>query len=413
MDQSRSKSPSFATRAVHTGLPRDVSTGALSEPIYLTTTFTQDQIGVPKGPYVYSRSANPNRESFERAIADLEASKYAVAYASGIAATAAVLQTLAANSHIISIAGLYGGTHRYLSHLAPAYGISVSYTDNIEAEVEQLIILQNDRNNSNSNSNNSKPKTTSLVWIETPSNPLLRLVDIEAVASVAHRHGCLVVVDNTFLSPYIQNPLKHGADIVLHSVTKYINGHSDVLMGALALNSDDLKRKLSFYQNAAGGVPSPFDCWLAHRGLKTLHLRAHAASANAKILASALESSPRVVAVHYPGLDSHSQRQVAIKQHREGLGGGMISFRIKGGREAAETFCTQTRLFALAESLGGVESLCEVPASMTHTGMPRADREAAGIYDDLIRISVGIEGAEDLLDDLKQALAVAVPEKEY
>jgi cystathionine gamma-lyase len=234
------------------------------------------------------------------------------------------------------------------------------------------------------------------------------LTDIRAVATVAHQHGIKVVVDNTFLSPYIQNPLDHGADIVVHSVTKYINGHSDVLMGVAAFNSDALYDRLLFLQNAIGAVPSPFDCWLAHRGLKTLHLRAREASTNASLVARTLQSSPHVIAVNYPGLSTHPQYAVTLKQHRNGMGGGMLSFRIRGGKQAAAAFCEATKVFTLAESLGGVESLVEVPGSMTHAGIPKEQREAAGVFDDLVRISCGVEDGEDLKVDVLQALEKAV-----
>ena len=253
-----------------------------------------------------------------------------------------------------------------------------------------------------------RPNETKLIWIESPSNPTLSLVDIRKVAAEAHRQGVMVVVDNTFLSPYLQNPLQYGADIVVHSVTKYINGHSDVLMGAAAFNSDELYERLSFLQNAIGAVPSAFDCWLAHRGLKTLHLRARASSANATLIAGFLHQSPHVVAVNYPGLSSHPHRNIAIKQHREGLGGGMLSFRIKGGQEGARRFCQETRLFCLAESLGGVESLVELPGVMTHSGIPREQREAAGVFDDLVRMSCGVEDGEDLVRDVEGALERSV-----
>jgi cystathionine gamma-lyase len=249
---------------------------------------------------------------------------------------------------------------------------------------------------------------TKLIWIETPSNPTLRLVDIRAITNVAHKAGIMVVVDNTFLSPYIQHPLDHGADIVVHSVTKYINGHSDVVMGAAAFNSDDMKERLSFLQNAIGATPSAFDCWLAHRGLKTLHLRARESSVNAMVVANALVASPHVLAVNYPGLKSHPHREIALRQHRDGMGGGMVSFRVKGGSAAAERFCQSTQIFTLAESLGGVESLVEVPSSMTHAGIPKEDRDIAGVYDDLVRLSCGVEDAEDLKADVLQALEKAV-----
>ena len=307
---------------------------------------------------------------------------------------------------------VYGGTHRYFTKVAAAHGVQVTFSPSIELDVAEMI----------------RPGETKLIWIESPSNPTLSLVDIRNVATIAHREGIMVVVDNTFLSPYIQNPLDHGADIVVHSVTKYINGHSvrptaslsiapciiakrsaqDVLMGCAAFNSDSLKERLTFLQNAIGAVPSPFDCWLAHRGLKTLHLRAREASRNALLIANTLSASPHTLLVNYPGLASHKQHSICLKQHRDGFGGGMLSFRIKGGPSAAERFCQHTNVFTLAESLGGVESLVEVPSSMTHAGIPRDQREAAGVWDDLVRISCGVEDGEDLRRDVLQALEKAV-----
>ena len=375
----------FGTLAVHAGSPIDPSTGAVIEAISLSTTFAQSSVGKPVGAFEYSRSSNPNRANFENAVAALENAKYALAFSSGSATTATILQSLAAGSHVISVSDVYGGTHRYFTKVAKAHGVKVTFTPEIEVDIREHLT-----------------ENTKLVWIETPSNPTLRLVDIRAVASQAHEHGILVVVDNTFLSPYVQNPLDHGADIVVHSVTKYINGHSDVVMGVAAFNSDELHERLSFLQNAIGAVPSAFDSWLAHRGLKTLHLRAREASTNAAAVAHALEASPYVIAVNYPGLDSHPHRAIARKQHRDGMGGGMVSFRIKGGHAAAERFCQLTEIFTLAESLGGVErfvspathplsppiqfniermltrisSLVEVPSAMTHAGIPRDQREA-------------------------------------
>lgn len=381
----------FGTLAVHAGSPHDPVTGAVIEPISLSTTFAQTSVGNPVGEFEYSRSSNPNRNNFEKSIASLEKAKYALAFSSGSATTAIILQSLAAGSHVVSVSDVYGGTHRYFTKVASAHGVRVTFTPSIELDIQSLITEE-----------------TKLIWIETPSNPTLSLVDIRAVADIAHRTGIMVVVDNTFLSPYVQNPLDHGADIVVHSVTKYINGHSDVLMGVAAFNSDQLYERLSFLQNAIGAVPSPFDCWLAHRGVKTLHLRAREASKNATMVAHALEESPHVIAVNYPGLASHRQRKIAIKQHRDGLGGGMLSFRIKGGKPAAEHFCTQTQIFTLAESLGGVESLVEMPASMTHAGIPKEQREAAGVFDDLVRISCGVEDGSDLVADVRQALEKVV-----
>ncbi|PTU23820.1 hypothetical protein P175DRAFT_0426038 [Aspergillus ochraceoroseus IBT 24754] len=385
------KEQQFATLAVHAGAPHDPTTGAVIAPISLSTTFAQSSVGNPVGLYEYTRSSNPNRDHFEQAVAALEHAKYALAFSSGSATTATIIHSLAPGSHIVSVSDVYGGTHRYFTKVASAHGVDVTFSSSLESDVEHLI-----------------QPNTKLVWIETPSNPTLSLVDISKIAAVAHSHGLVVVVDNTFMSPYIQNPLDHGADIVVHSVTKYINGHSDVLMGVAAFNSETLKERLTFLQNAIGAVPSPFDCWLAHRGLKTLHLRAREASTNATAVAQLLESSPHVISVNYPGLDSHPSRKIAIKQHRNGMGGGMLSFRIRGGQKAAHLFCQYTKIFTLAESLGGVESLCEVPASMTHAGIPKAEREAAGVFDDLVRMSCGVEDAEDLKADTLQALEMAV-----
>ncbi|KAG9204028.1 cystathionine gamma-lyase cys3 [Epicoccum nigrum] len=381
----------FGTLAVHAGSPHDPVTGAVIEAISLSTTYAQTAVGKPVGEYEYSRSSNPNRDNFERAVAALEHANYALAYSSGSATTANILQSLAAGSHVVSVSDVYGGTHRYFTKVALTHNVKVTFAPSIELDMEELI-----------------QPNTKLIWIESPSNPTLKLVDIRKVASFAHQHGIMVVVDNTFMSPYVQNPLDHGADIVVHSVTKYINGHSDVVMGAAAFNAPELFEKLSFLQNAIGAVPSAFDCWLAHRGLKTLHLRAREATKNATGVATALEASPHVLLVNYPGLDSHPQRAVALKQHRDGMGGGMLSFRINGGHAAAERFCQETKIFTLAESLGGVESLVEVPSAMTHGGIPREQREAVGVFDDLVRISCGVEDEADLVADVMQALEKAV-----
>ncbi|KAI5456703.1 Cys/Met metabolism PLP-dependent enzyme [Mariannaea sp. PMI_226] len=385
--------PGFGTLAVHAGSPVDPSTGAVIEPITLSSTFAQSEVGKPIGEYEYSRADNPNRRNFETAVAALEKAKHALAFSSGSAATAVILQSLGSGSHVVSVADVYGGTHRYFTKVAKAHGVSVTFTNNLEGDITSSI----------------EPNTR-LVWIESPSNPTLKLVNIGQVAAVAHAHGIPVVVDNTFMSPYVQNPLTLGADIVMHSVTKFINGHSDVVMGIAALNRDDLHEKLRFLQNAIGAIPSPFDCWLAHRGLKTMKLRVREACRNATALANALEASDKVISVNYPGLDSSPYRELAKKQHRDGLGGGMLSFRIKGGGRAANRFCQLTRVATLAESLGGIESLVEVPASMTHAGIPREQRESVGVYDDLIRVSCGIEEAEDLLADVLRAIDEAVQE---
>lgn len=332
-----------------------------------------------------------HRDNFERAVAALEHARHALAFSSGSATTATVLQSLAVGSHIVSVSDVYGGTHRYFTKVAATHDVKVTFTPTLEVDIRELI----------------RPETK-LIWIETPSNPTLSLVDIRNIATIAHQHGILVVVDNTFLSPYVQNPLDHGADIVVHSVTKYINGHSDVVMGACAYNSEELHERLTFLQNAIGAVPSAFDCWLAHRGMKTLHLRAREATKNATAVAKFLEASPHVISVNYPGLKSHKQHHIALKQHRDGMGGGMLSFRIKGGVEAAKNFCKETQIYTLAESLGGIESLVELPGAMTHAGIPRDQREAAGVFDDLVRVSSGIEDELDLVADVAQALEKAV-----
>lgn len=382
----------FATKAIHAGSHTDVH-GSVIEPISLSTTFKQSSPANPIGVYEYSRSQNPNRENLENAIAALENGKYGLAFSSGSATTAVVLQSLPQGSHAISIGDVYGGTHRYFTKVANAHGVETSFTNNLLQDLPSLV-----------------KESTKLVWIESPTNPTLKVTDIRAVSDAIaklNRSDILLVVDNTFLSPYLSNPLDFGADIVVHSATKYINGHSDVVLGVLATNDKDIYERLQFLQNAIGAIPSPFDAWLAHRGLRTLHLRVRQASLNAQIIAEYLEKSAAVEAVNYPGLESHPQRDIVKKQHRDALGGGMISFRIKGDASVAAKFSSSTRLFALAESLGGIESLLEVPAVMTHGGIPKEAREASGVYDNLIRLSVGIEDADDLLEDVKQALKEA------
>ena len=387
------KNLGFGTKAVHAGAPIDPTTGAVIEAISLSTTFAQSEPSKPLGVYEYSRSANPNRDNFEAAVAALESAKYALAVSSGSAATALVIQSLPVNSHIISGGDVYGGTHRYFTQVANTHGVEATFVGDLAADIESQI-----------------RENTKLVWLETPSNPTLSVTDISKVAEILKKNEqvtgnkILLAVDNTFLSPYISNPLTHGADVVVHSVTKYINGHSDVVMGVMATNSDELHNRLKFLQNAIGAVPSAFDSWLAHRGLKTLHLRVRQASSSAQKIAEFLVSHPAVLKVNYPGLKSHTNHSVVVKQHRDALGGGMISFRINGGAAAASAFTSSTQLFTLAESLGGIESLVEVPAVMTHGGIPKAEREANGVFDDLIRVSVGIEETDDLIEDIKQAL---------
>ncbi|AQZ13438.1 CYS3 (YAL012W) [Zygosaccharomyces parabailii] len=381
----------FATKAIHAGAHIDIH-GSVIEPISLSTTFKQSAPAQPLGEYEYSRSQNPNRKNLEEAIASLENAKHGLAFSSGSATTAVVLQSLPQGSHAVSIGDVYGGTHRYFTKVANAHGVDTTFTNDLLKELPSLI-----------------KANTKLVWIESPTNPTLKVTDIELVNKTVKKinKDILVVVDNTFLSPYLSNPLNFGVDLVVHSATKYINGHSDVVLGVLATNNTELYERLQFLQNAIGAIPSPFDSWLVHRGLKTLHLRVRQAALTATKIAEYLEKSNQVVAVNYPGLESHPDRAVVVKQHRDGLGGGMISFRIKGGAEAAAKFSSSTRLFTLAESLGGVESLLEVPAVMTHGGIPKEQREASGVYDDLIRLSVGIEDTEDLLQDVEEALKAA------
>ena len=383
----------FATLAIHAGSHRDIN-GSVIEPISLSTTFKQSAPAQPVGPYEYSRSQNPNRENLETAVAVLEKGKYGLAFSSGSATTAVILQSLPQNSHAISIGDVYGGTHRYFTKVTNTHGVDVSFTNNLLEDLPNLV-----------------RENTKLVWIESPTNPTLTITDIAAVSKAVKslNRDILLVVDNTFLSPYLSNPLTLGADIVVHSATKYINGHSDVVLGVLATNNREIYERLKFLQNAIGAIPSPFDAWLAHRGLRTLHLRVRAAATNATKIAQYLQSriGNEVISVNYPGLESHPNHEVVLRQHRDGLGGGMISFRIKGGAAAAAKFTSSTRLFTLAESLGGIESLLEVPAIMTHGGIPEEARIASGVYDDLIRLSVGIEDVDDLLEDVKQALEAA------
>lgn len=382
----------FATEAIHAGSHTDVH-GSVIEPISLSTTFAQTAPGVPIGAYEYSRSQNPNRDNLEKAVAALEKGKYGLAFSSGSATTAVILQSLPQGSHAISIGDVYGGTHRYFTKVANTHGVETSFTNNLLEELPSLV-----------------KENTRLVWIESPTNPTLKVTDIQAVKEKINtiNKDILLVVDNTFLSPYLSNPLSFGADIVVHSATKYINGHSDVVLGVLATNNKEIYEQLQFLQNAIGAIPSPFDAWLTHRGIKTLHLRVKQASLNAQKIAEFLASSEDVEAVNYPGLPSHPDYTIVQKQHRDALGGGMISFRVKGGAEAASKFSSSTKLFTLAESLGGIESLLEVPAVMTHGGIPKEAREASGVYDNLVRLSVGIEDVDDLLDDVKQALAKSV-----
>jgi len=375
----------FATLAIHAGQDADPATGATIVPIYATSTYTQTAPGQHKG-YDYSRSCNPTRTALETCLAALEGGERGLAFASGLAATTAVMSLLRPGDEIAAAADLYGGTYRLLERVFKPWGLLARYTDDPSPEGFARIITAK----------------TKLVWIETPTNPLLQLLDIAAIAELAHKSGALLAVDNTFASPYLQQPLRLGADVVVHSTTKYLGGHSDVVGGAV-VGRKDLLGPIAFYQNAAGGVPGPFDAWLTLRGIKTLAIRMERHCANARRLASWLVEQPRVERAYYPGLPSHPGHELAKKQMRDF--GGMISVRIAGGKEGALRFVTRTRLFSLAESLGGVESLVGHPATMTHSSIPADVRIARGVDGGLVRLSVGIEEVEDLQEDLKQALA--------
>ena len=376
----------FSTKAIHAGQEPDPSTGAIMTPIFQTATYAQAGLGEHKG-FEYSRTQNPTRSALQECMAALEDGRYGLAFASGMAAETAILSLLSAGDHIVSCDDLYGGSYRIFERVMRRYNVETTYvaTGNIAA-YEQAI----------------RPNTK-MIWLETPTNPLLRLVDIQAVAEIAHRHHLLVVVDNTFASPYFQQPLKLGADIVVHSTTKYLNGHSDVIGGALVLNNEEVSQALQFYQNAAGGVPSPFDAWLTLRGIKTLAVRMRQHEENAMAVAKFLAEHPRVEKIYYPGLPAHPDYELA-KRQMSGFG-GMVSFQFKGVYADVDKVVRRLKVFTLAESLGGVESLICHPASMTHGSIPKDMRESRGLTDTLLRLSVGIEDVDDLLADLEQALA--------
>ena len=382
----REEPTGFSTRAIHAGQDADPATGATVVPIYATSTYTQAAPGQHKG-YEYSRSGNPTRTALETALAALEGGERGLAFASGLAATTAVFGgLLRPGDEVVASADLYGGTFRLLDKVFKPWGLTARYTDDASpAGFDSLITPR-----------------TKLVWIETPTNPLLQILDIAAIAAVAHKHGAKLAVDNTFASPYLQQPLALGADLVVHSTTKYLGGHSDVVGGAI-VGPKDLLEPVKFYQNAAGGVPGPFDSYLVLRGIKTLAVRMERHCENAAALAAWLVAQPSVARVYYPGLKDHAGHAVAAKQMR--AFGGMISLKLRGGTPAARSFMTRTRLFSLAESLGGVESLVCHPATMTHASIPKDVREARGVDDGLIRLSVGIEDLADLRADLANALA--------
>ncbi|KAG2195866.1 hypothetical protein INT46_005547 [Mucor plumbeus] len=381
-------SSGFGTRAIHAAQHPDPTTGAVIPPLSLSTTYKQSAAGIHTG-FEYSRSGNPNRNNFEEAIANLEGAKYGLAFASGSATTATIVNSLESGSHLISVNDVYGGTYRYFTKVAANINIETSFVNLSDpANIESHF----------------KPNTK-LVWLETPTNPTLRIIDIKAIAERAHAHGAILVVDNTFMSPYFQNPIALGADIVVHSVTKYINGHSDVVMGVAVTSHEEWYKKLGFMQNSLGAVPSAFDCFMARRGLMTLEIRMQRHAENAQAVAEYLETNEHIEEVIYPGLPSHPNHELAKKQ-QSGFG-GMISFRVKGNLENVNKLLSNLEHITLAESLGGVESLVEVPAIMTHGSVSPEDRAILGITDTLVRVSIGIENKEDLIADLKQALAKA------
>ncbi len=375
----------FSTKTIHAGQSADKGTGSVIVPIFQTSTYKMDGINIHKG-FDYSRSGNPTRQALEECIASLENGRFGLAFSSGLAAEHAVLSTLKPGDHLVAAKDMYGGTYRLFEDVFRDYGIDFSYVGGTVNDFENAV----------------RP-TTRMFWIESPTNPLLRTIDISAIAAIAHKQDIKVVVDNTFASPFFQQPLQLGADLSVHSTTKYIGGHSDLIGGALVLNDEKWFTKIKFIQNAVGAVPGAFDSWLMLRGIKTLPLRMKKHEENAMILAAFLEKHPRVSKVYYPGLTSDASHAVAKKQ-MTGFG-GMISFNLAGGDESlANKFFKKLKVISLAESLGGVESLICYPAAMTHASMPEAQRNAIGVTKDLIRFSVGIEDAEDLLEDLKQAL---------
>ena len=380
----------FSTRAIHNGEEpdfRDGASGDVAVPIHLSTTFARLRADSPTAGYEYTRSLNPTRKALEEKLAALDGAKYGLAFSSGLAAASTVIiSLLKAGDNVIGFDDLYGGTRRLLSNVFVNFDISATYVDATKPE----------------NIENAITPKSKLIWIESPTNPLMKLADIKAIAQIAHKHGLILVVDNTFLSPYFQRPLDLGADIVVYSTTKYIGGHSDVLGGSVVLNNDDFYKKLAYNQNAVGAVLSPFDSYLTLRGAKTLAVRMQQHQKNALALAEFLESSPKVKRVNFPLLKSHPQH--ALAEAQSSGSSGIFSFELVGTLDDAQNFLSKLKLFATAESLGGVESLIEIPAIMTHASVPKEVREQNGISDTLIRVSAGIEDTEDLVEDFRQAL---------
>ncbi|MBC7754983.1 MAG: cystathionine gamma-synthase [Moraxellaceae bacterium] len=376
----------FATRAIHAGQNPDPTTGAIMTPVYLTSTYVQESPGVHKG-WEYSRTHNPTRKAYENCIANLESAKYGFAFASGCAATTTIMHMLKQGDHVVAMDDMYGGTFRLFDKVLRHLGLDFTFTDLTDVKNLEKSIKPN----------------TKLLWLETPTNPTLKLADIKTLSQIAKAKNIIVVVDNTFMSPYFQRPIELGADIVVHSATKYIGGHSDMVGGVAVTNNLQMAEKLAFLSNSMGGIQGPFDSFLALRSLKTLPIRMKAHAENGMKIAEFLEKHPLVDKVVYPGLKSHPQYELA-KEQMTGFG-GMITFFIKGGFDSAKKFLESVQVFALAESLGGVESLIEHPAIMTHASVPPEQRKILGIDDSLIRLSVGIEDCDDLLTDLKQAFA--------
>jgi len=376
-----------ATKYIHAGAEPDPSTGAIMTPIYQTSTYVQEAPGVNKG-FEYARSQNPTRKALEEAYAQIENGKFGLAFGSGVAATDAVIKLLSPGDEVIAANDMYGGTYRLFSKVFEKFGIIFTYVDTTNvANIKAAVSAK-----------------TKLIWIETPTNPLMNITDIEAVAAIAKANNVLLCVDNTFASPYLQNPLDLGADIVMHSATKYLGGHSDVIQGALMMNSAELREQLYFIQKSCGAVPGPMDCFLVLRGIKTLHLRMQRHCENGRVIAHWLRKHPKVGKVYWCGFEDHPNYAIARKQMRDF--GGMLSFELKDDSiEAAKKVLSSTKLFSLAESLGGVESLINHPASMTHASIPREKRIANGLSDTLIRLSIGVEDADDLIADLEKALA--------
>jgi len=380
------KKMAFATRTIHAGQSPDPSTGAIMQPIYATSTYVQSSPGVHQG-YEYSRTQNPTRMAYERCVADLESGSHGFAFASGMAATATILELIDSGSHVVAMDDLYGGTRRLFSGVrSRSAGLDFSFVDLSRLDDVADAFTENTR----------------MVWIETPTNPLLKIVDLNALVAIAKQHDALVVVDNTFATPYAQRPLEFGADIVMHSATKFINGHSDMVGGIVLAADDALAEQLAYLQNSIGSVAGPFDSFLALRGVKTLHIRMQRHCESAMQIAEWLEQDDRIESVLYPGLKSHPQHELAAAQMD--AFGGIVTFFIKGDIDTARLFLERCEVFALAESLGGVESLVDHPGIMTHASVPEAERAALGISDQLIRLSVGIEAVDDLVADLDRAL---------